>query len=86
MLRSRQSHPQMRKSRPHCRTRWAAPSACWLAMAALPAVYAQVADPGPRSGPAAAGTFFATLNPNEQLLFNQAMGKFAETRFGNRDH
>ena len=79
MLRSRQSHPQMRKSRPHYRTRLAALSACWLAMAALPAVRAQVADPGPRSGPAAAGTFFSTLNANEQLLFSQAMGKFAET-------
>jgi hypothetical protein len=29
-------------------------------------------DPGPRPGPAAAGSFFPTLNGNEQALFNQA--------------
>src|SRR6266516_179094 len=30
-------------------------------------------DPGPRSGPAAAGGFYPTLNSNEQALFNQAL-------------
>jgi hypothetical protein len=78
MLRSRQSLPPVRKLRPHSRVPLVAWSACWLAMAALPAVHAQVADPGPRSGAAAAGTFFSSLNADEQLLFNQAMGKFAE--------
>jgi len=29
-------------------------------------------DPGPRPGPAAAGSFFPTLNSNEHLLFTQA--------------
>jgi hypothetical protein len=29
-------------------------------------------DPGPRPGPAGAGSFFPTLNGNEQALFNQA--------------
>jgi len=29
-------------------------------------------DPGPRPGPAAAGSFFPTLNSNERALFNQA--------------
>ena len=29
-------------------------------------------DPGPRPGPAGAGSFFPTLNSNEQALFNQA--------------
>jgi hypothetical protein len=29
-------------------------------------------DPGPRPGPAAAGSFFPTLNSSEQALFNQA--------------
>lgn len=30
-------------------------------------------DPGPRPGPAGAGSFYPTLNGNEQALFNQAM-------------
>ncbi len=30
-------------------------------------------DPGPRPGPAAAGSFYPTLNSNEQALFNQAL-------------
>jgi CxxC motif-containing protein (DUF1111 family) len=30
-------------------------------------------DPGPRSGPAGAGSFYSTLNGNEQALFNQAL-------------
>ena len=38
----------------------------------------QVADPGPRSGTGSAGSFFPTLNANEQLFFNQALARFAE--------
>src|SRR6516164_7149253 len=30
-------------------------------------------DPGPRSGPAGAGSFYPTLNGNEQALFTQAL-------------
>jgi len=30
-------------------------------------------DPGPRSGPAAAGSFYPTLNSNEQAVFNEAL-------------
>lgn len=35
-------------------------------------------DPGPRPGPAAAGSFFPTLNANEQDFFNQAQLRFQE--------
>ena len=35
-------------------------------------------DPGPRSGPAGAGSFYPTLNSNEQALFNQALERFQE--------
>ncbi len=35
-------------------------------------------DPGPRGGPAAAGSFVSTLNPNEQAFFNQTQQSFAE--------
>ncbi len=35
-------------------------------------------DPGPRSGPAGAGSFYPTLNSNEQALFNQALEWFQE--------
>jgi CxxC motif-containing protein (DUF1111 family) len=35
-------------------------------------------DPGPRSGPADAGSFYPTLNSNEQSLFNQAQQRFQE--------
>jgi len=35
-------------------------------------------DPGPRPGPAAAGSFFPTLNANEQNFFNQAQLRFQE--------
>jgi len=40
-------------------------------------VFAQT-DPGPRSGPSGAGSFFPNLNPNEQLLFTQAQQRFQE--------
>ncbi len=35
-------------------------------------------DPGPRSGSAGAGSFYPTLNSNEQMLFNQAVTRFQE--------
>jgi CxxC motif-containing protein (DUF1111 family) len=35
-------------------------------------------DPGPRPGPAAAGSFYPTLNSNEQSFFNQAQLRFQE--------
>jgi len=35
-------------------------------------------DPGPRSGAAAAGSFFPSLNGNEQAFFNQAQQRFQE--------
>jgi len=35
-------------------------------------------DPGPRSGPAAAGSFYPSLNNNEQNIFNQALQRFQE--------
>jgi CxxC motif-containing protein (DUF1111 family) len=38
----------------------------------------QAKDPGPRAGAAAAGTFYPTLNANEQALFNQAFVRFQE--------
>jgi CxxC motif-containing protein (DUF1111 family) len=43
----------------------------------LPTLHAQT-DPGPRPGPAAAGSFFSTLNSNEQTFFNQAQLRFQE--------
>jgi hypothetical protein len=36
-------------------------------------------DPGPRPGSAAAGSYYPTLNSNEQALFNQAVEDFMET-------
>jgi CxxC motif-containing protein (DUF1111 family) len=35
-------------------------------------------DPGPRSGPAGAGSFYPTLNNNEQQFFTQAQQRFQE--------
>jgi len=35
-------------------------------------------DPGPRPGPAAAGSFFSGLNANEQAFFGQAQQRFQE--------
>jgi CxxC motif-containing protein (DUF1111 family) len=35
-------------------------------------------DPGPRPGPAGAGSFYPTLNSNEQGFFNQAQLRFQE--------
>src|SRR5579862_5589657 len=35
-------------------------------------------DPGPRTGPAAAGSYYSTLNSVEQAYFLQALGGFKE--------
>ncbi|MGC2609498.1 MAG: di-heme oxidoredictase family protein [Candidatus Sulfotelmatobacter sp.] len=48
-----------------------------LAAFAVPPVHAQN-DPGPRPGPAAAGSFYSTLNANEQAFFIQAQLRFQE--------
>jgi len=38
----------------------------------------QAKDPGPRAGAAGAGSFFSTLNANEQQTFFQALARFQE--------
>src|SRR5271167_2750389 len=48
-----------------------------LVAIAVPAIHAQN-DPGPRPGPAAAGSYYSTLNANEQAFFNQAQLRFQE--------
>jgi CxxC motif-containing protein (DUF1111 family) len=35
-------------------------------------------DPGPRPGPASAGSYYPTLNSSEQYFFNQAISRFTE--------
>jgi CxxC motif-containing protein (DUF1111 family) len=49
-----------------------------LALFAVPLSSAQAKDPGPRGGAAGAGSFFPTLDANEQLLFNQSFVRFQE--------
>ena len=53
-------------------------SAFLLTLFASPIASAQAKDPGPRGGAAGAGSFFPTLDANEQLLFNQAFVRFQE--------
>jgi len=48
-----------------------------LAAIAVSPLYSQN-DPGPRPGPAAAGSYYSTLNANEQAFFNQAQLRFQE--------
>ena len=48
-----------------------------LAALAVSPLHAQT-DPGPRTGPAAAGSFYPTLNANEQSFFTQAQLRFQE--------
>jgi CxxC motif-containing protein (DUF1111 family) len=48
-----------------------------LAVFAISPLHAQT-DPGPRTGPAAAGSFYPTLNSNEQSFFTQAQLRFQE--------
>jgi CxxC motif-containing protein (DUF1111 family) len=78
MLRSRTSVPQGATAR--CK------SCSFVMMIALSipvlsmvqGASAQGKDPGPRAGASGAGSFYPSLNANEQLLFNQAMGRFQE--------
>ncbi|MFZ0138036.1 MAG: di-heme oxidoredictase family protein [Candidatus Sulfotelmatobacter sp.] len=60
-----------------CRSLNLAVACLALAVIGVPFLHAQN-DPGPRSGPAAAGTFYSTLNANEQAFFNQAQLRFQE--------
>jgi CxxC motif-containing protein (DUF1111 family) len=53
-------------------------SVFFLALSIAPSAYTQAKDPGPRSGTAGAGSFYPTLNADEQSLFNTAMGRFTE--------
>jgi CxxC motif-containing protein (DUF1111 family) len=53
-------------------------SVFFLALFSVPPSSAQAKDPGPRAGAAGAGSFYPTLNANEQLLFNQAFVRFQE--------
>lgn len=43
-----------------------------------PVLHTQARDPGPRTGAAGAGSFYPTLNANEQQFFNQAVARFQE--------
>jgi len=49
-----------------------------LALLMVPHAHSQAKDPGPRAGAAGAGSYYPTLNSDEQQLFNSAMGRFAE--------
>ena len=51
-----------------------------FALVSLPSLELQSQnDPGPRPGPPAAGSFFSTLNADEQALFNQAQLRFRKS-------
>src|SRR5579864_9509525 len=78
MLRSRISLPHAGTAAHFCPQLVLAMSVGLVILAISPFATAQAKDPGPRAGAAGAGSFFPTLNANEQLLFNQAMGRFAE--------
>jgi CxxC motif-containing protein (DUF1111 family) len=78
MLRSRSSSPPSGWAVSDSLPRLAVVSVFLLTLSIPPPARAQARDPGPRAGAAASGSFFNTLNPNEQLLFNQALGRFQE--------
>jgi CxxC motif-containing protein (DUF1111 family) len=78
MLRSSTSIPLAGKAVSHSLHPLMFISLCLAAVLIVPVAHAQGKDPGPRAGAAGAGNFYPTLNANEQLLFNQAMGRFAE--------
>src|SRR3974390_3036538 len=78
MLRLRTSIPPAGKATRLSLSLFVAMPVCLLALFAAPLSHGQAKDPGPRAGAAGAGTFYPTLNANEQLLFNQAMGRFQE--------
>jgi len=67
----------MRNSR---KVRWTTLlTAClWIVATLSPLSAQQPKDPGPRAGAAGAGSYFPTLNANEQLLFNQSFARFQE--------
>ena len=44
----------------------------------IPLAVGQAKDPGPRAGAAGAGSYFSTLNANEQQTFFQALARFQE--------
>jgi hypothetical protein len=44
----------------------------------VPVAVGQAKDPGPRAGTAGAGSYFSTLNANEQQTFLQALARFQE--------
>jgi CxxC motif-containing protein (DUF1111 family) len=48
------------------------------AFLALSATVLAQSDPGPRGGPAGAGSYYPTLSPKEQSFFSQALGVFNE--------
>lgn len=49
-----------------------------VALVFMPSIDLAQNDPGPRSGPPAAGSFYSTLNANEQAFFTQAQQRFQE--------
>lgn len=61
-----------------CKTLRFALASAVMALSIVPHTHAQAKDPGPRAGAAGAGSYYPTLNADEQLLFNQAMGRFTE--------
>ncbi len=78
MLRSPSLLPQAGRARPHSLRPLVAMSCCLFVLTVPPLARSQAKDPGPRGGAAAAGTYYPTLNSNEQLLFNQALARFQE--------
>src|ERR1700733_15826937 len=77
MLRSRTPIPLAGEARTHS-LRLLVVAICLSTPATPPFAHAQAKDPGPRAGAAAAGSFFPSLNANEQLLFNQSLARFKE--------
>ncbi len=60
-------------------TRMLPPMLLSVALVCLPSIVSHAQnDPGPRSGPPAAGSFYPTLNANEQAFFNEAQQRFQE--------
>jgi CxxC motif-containing protein (DUF1111 family) len=58
--------------------RWLSPVVVCLAVLLSSMQTLAQNDPGPRSGPAGAGSFYPTLNSNEQQFFTQAQQRFQE--------
>jgi len=66
------------QGRARCKTLRFALVPVLVALSTVPYSQAQAKDPGPRAGAAGAGSFFPTLNADEQILFNQATDRFTE--------